>query len=1150
MTNAHRSTEPEALKDMTPEQRRALLAQLLQDRLRAARAAQTIAPLSYGQAALWFTHAMAPESPAYNVAFTAAVRSPVDVAAMGRAFQRLVDRHPALRTTFQARDGKPQQVIAGSAELDFVQVDAAGWDEAELHARVSAAYQAPFNLETGPLLRVVMFTRGPANHVLLVALHHIVFDGWSMGILLDEFQMLYRAECGGAPAENSSGANLPPLQHTYTDYVAWQRALLDSEEGHRLRSYWHHKLSGTLPVLDLPTDRPRPPVQTSRGASHELRLSQSLTRQIRALAKAEHTTLYGVLLAAFFVLLHRHSGQDDFIVGTPMVGRTRAEFQRTIGYFVSPVALRAELSGEPTFRQLLAQVRQTVLEALEHQDYPFARLVEALQPRRIPGRSPIIEALFNVQQVQRLGQMADRMVAQVAQVAHERSGSAGNAAGQLDLELFHVSQEDGQFDLNVLLFEAGDDVFGGLKYNLDLFDEATMARMGDHYLQLLESIVANPASPIGALPMLTASERQQLAAWNATEADYPRDRCLHDLISAQAERTPASIAVRCNGQDVNYGELERRSNQLAHTLRQRGVSPGVLVGVLVDRSPDMLLALLGVLKAGGAYVPLDPAFPAERLTYMLRDSGAAVLLTQNALIDRVGDLGASMQVLSLDGDAALLASQPAHAPQRVTTSDDLAYVIYTSGSTGRPKGVQIPHRAVVNFMSSMARRPGLAANDVLAAVTTLSFDIAALELFLPLTVGARVVVVERDVAGDGTALAEALQQEGVTVMQATPTTWRLLLAAEWRSPPNFKALCGGETLPLPLAQRLLELGVELWNMYGPTETTIWSAVHRVTSAESSIPIGRPIANTQVYVLNAHFQHLPIGVPGVLYVGGDGLACSYLNRPELMAERFVPNPAGSGRLYNTGDLARICADGTLEVLGRIDLQVKIRGFRIELGEIEATLSRFKGVREAAVAAHPDVRGDLRLVAYLVAADADGPRPGAGELRAFLRISLPDYMIPSAFVLLDKLPLTANGKVDRRALLPPDKVQIRGDEQFAPPSTPTEQAIAAAWREMLNLDRVGVYDNFFDLGGHSLLAVEALARLNKHFNVKLGPADIRFQTLGQLAATYDRHMAQAAEAAPMVATSAPTQDDAAPTKGLFGAVRRIIVRKPDKPSSAVP
>lgn len=1122
MTTVDRSTA-----NMTPDERRALLARLLQEKARAAREARTTAPLSYGQTALWFTHQMDPSSPAYNVAFAASVHSEVDVAAVGRAFQTLVDRHPSLRTTFHAPEGKPQQVIAGGADLDFVQIDAAGWDDATLQARVDEGYKMPFDLEHGPLLRVFLFTRGPADHVLLVALHHIVFDGWSMGILLDEFQALYRAAC------QNTTVTLPPLQHGYTDFTTWQSELLNSPAGQKLRDYWHGKLAGTLPLIDLPLDRPRPAVQTFHGATHEIQLSHALVQQLRALAKAEHTTLYAVLLSAFYVLLHRYSGQDDLIVGTPMVGRSRAEFQRTIGYFISPVALRADLAGAPSFRVLLGQVRQLVLEALEHQDYPFSRLVEELQPRRSPDRSPIIEVMFNLQQTQRLGSIADRMVV--------HGGSAEQAVGELNLERFHLSQEDGQFDLTLLMFDAGEDIFGGLKYNPDLFDASTMTRMGTHYMRLLESLCADPATSIDALPMLTETELSQLAAWNATDAPYPSG-CLHDLIVAQAARTPDAIALTCEGETLTYAELDQQSNRLAHLLRERGVGPNVLVGVLVDRSLEMMVALLGVLKAGGAYVPLDPGFPAERLAFMLEDSHAPILLTQKGLARRVPTSNA--QVLFIDA-ARLFADQPANAPTPLAGPEDLAYVIFTSGSTGKPKGVQIPHRAVVNFMISMAQTPGLRADDVLAAVTTLSFDIAALELFLPLTVGARVAIVEREVAGDGAALAEVLEEEGATVMQATPVTWRLLLAAKWQPPAHFKALCGGEAMPPQLAARLLELDLELWNMYGPTETTIWSTVQRITDGAAPILIGRPIANTQAYILNAALQPAPIGAVGALYLGGDGLAKGYLNRPELTAERFTANPFSAtpgSKIYDTGDLARYLPDGTLEVLGRSDHQVKVRGFRIELGEIESALVRFDGVREAAVTTHPDPRGDQRLVAYLVVGDGQA-RPGAGELRTFLKTTLPDYMLPSAFVFLDNLPLTANGKVDRRALLAPDAVQARGDERFTPPTTQTEQAIAAVWRELLGLDRVSVYDNFFDLGGHSLIAVEALTKLNQQMHVKLNPHDIRLQTLGQMAASYDALLTEApAQATATTETMEPLKQ--AEPQGWLGAVRRIVVRETSK------
>ena len=1070
---------------LSAQEKRELLKQLLQEK---ANKAKAVAPLSYGQRALWFLYQLAPDSAAYNVTFAVRVRSPLDIPAMRRAFQALIARHAALRTTYAVQSGEPVQEVHGFQEAAFEEVNAAGWDEKTLVEQTAASYQRPFDLERGPVTRLTLFTRSAADHVLQMVVHHIAVDGWSLGILIDELQALYVAETTGVLV-------LPPPTVQYVDFVNWQRELLAGSEGERLRSYWLQKLSGELPTLNLPTDKPRPPLQTYQGATCDFNLSGKLTQQLRALAKAEHTTLYTVLLAAFQTLLHRYTGQDDILVGSPMVGRSRAEFQKAVGYFVSPVVLRANLAGNPTFKVFLAQMRQTVLEALSHQDYPFPLLVEQLRARRDPSRSPVFEAMFNLQKIERLGSTADLL----------RPGGTGApvTVGGLVVEPFVTRQEEGQFDLVLDALETDHSLLGVIKYNTDLFEAATIARLGGHFQTLLEGIAANPDQPLSDLPLLTEAERHQLlAAWNDTAADYPGDKCLHQLFESQVERTPDSVAVVFEDRSLTYRELSERATQLAGHLSGLGVKPGVLVGICVERSLDMMVGLLGILKAGGAYVPLDPAYPKERLAFMLADSGASALVTQQALLETFADHQA--QVVCLDSDWPAIAQSPITNNKLLITPDNLAYVIYTSGSTGKPKGVQIQHRAVVNFLHSMRRQPGLTPEDVLLAVTTLSFDIAGLELFLPLITGARVVIASREAASDGVQLLETLTSSGATVMQATPVTWRLLLEAGWQAGSQLKALCGGEILPRDLAQKLLEQGVELWNMYGPTETTIWSTLYRVKEATGSIPVGRPIANTTLYLLDQNRQPVPVGVPGELYIGGDGLALGYLNRAELTAERFAPHPFSDKpgeRLYRTGDLARYLPDGNIEILGRIDHQVKVRGFRIELGEIEAALAGHPAIKENVVVVREDTPGDKRLVAYVVAASEQ--KPAARELRRYLREQLPDYMAPSAFVTLTALPLTPNGKVDRKALPAPERERTATSTGATQVLTPTEALVVKVWQEALKVDQVSVYDNFFDLGGHSLLSVEVMTRLEKETGVKLNPAYIRLQTLGQLAAMYDEH-----------------------------------------------
>ena len=773
------------------------------------------------------------------------------------------------------------------------------------------------------------------------------------------------------------------------------------------------------------------------------------------------------LLAAFKVLLYRYTGSTDIVVGCPVASRHLPELESLIGFFLSTLVLRTDLSDDPTFQDVLGRVRDMALGAYAHRDIPFEQLVEELQPQRDMSYTPLFQVMFVLQNAP----MPDMTL----------SG--------LTLRPFEFDSGAAKFDLTLYLKETATGLVGAFEYNTDLFKAATIARLIGHFQQLLAGIAAQPEHPISQLPLLTQREQHQLLVeWNESESEYPQTLCLHQLFAAQVERTPDKTAVVCANQKFTYRELNAKANQLAHYLRTLGVRPGVLVGICVTRSLDMVVGLLGILKAGGAYVPLDPSYPAERLTFMLADAQVSVLLTQESLVDSVPHHQA--QVVCLDVDWASIASYSDQNPLSEATPDHLAYVIYTSGSTGQPKGVQILHRALVNFLSAMRLTPGLTEADTLLSVTTLSFDIAALELYLPLIVGACLVIVSRDVATDGAQLLTQLTSCNATVMQATPATWRMLLASGWQGHGALKILCGGEALDRDLALQLLECGAELWNLYGPTETTIWSAIQKVDSQQDSfaqksiVSIGRPIANTQFYVLDRMLQPVPVGVPGELHIGGCGLAQGYLNRPDLTTERFIPNPFSpdpTSRLYKTGDLVRYQPDGTLEYLSRIDDQVKLRGFRLELGEIEAVLSRYPIIREAAVVVRRDKPDSQRLVAYVVL-DAEQTL-NRTELHSFLASKLPQYMVPSTLVRLEALPLTPNGKVDRRSLPAPDSAQVQDNDIFVAPSTPIEEMLAGIWSEVLGLEQVSIHDNFFELGGHSLLATQVMSRLRQVFAIEL-------------------------------------------------------------------
>lgn len=1072
-------------------------------------------PLSYNQQSMWFMHQSAPESAAYNVAFTVRICSRVDVDALRRAFQAIIDRHPALRTLYAFRDGAPMQAVQGSSEVAFEVIEAANMNDEALYAAVVAAYERPFDLENGPVFRISLFTRSAEEHVLLIGAHHIAFDGWSLWLLLDDLRALYPAYLNQQPAA------LPSLDATYIDFMQWQTALLNSAEGERLAQYWQTRLAGEMPMLDLPTDHPRPATPSFRGATHIFVIDADLTRHLRELAKTEGVTLYALLLAAFQTLLYRYSGQDDIIIGSPMFGRNRPEFARIIGDFVNMVALRASLAGNMPFATFLTHTRQTVLEAIEHQEYPFPLLVQKLGSSRDTSRSAVFQAVFDVQRVQQAGAFADLFVPGRRDVRLELGG--------LQIEPFPMPQQEGQFDLVMQLAEAGDVMPGTLKYSTDVFAAPTIERLTRHFITLLGSIVANPRQPLAQLPLLDADERRTIITdWNQTQAIYDHERRVTHFFEERAASAPTATAAICDGARLSYADLNQRANQLAHHLRALGVGPDTLVGVCMERSLDMLVALFGVLKAGGAYVPMDPEYPRERLGYMVEDAQMPIILTQQRLLDRLPDH--QSQVIPIDADWPTIAAQPDTNPAVRAEGGDLAYVIFTSGSTGRPKGVQISHRALINFLLSMQREPGLKATDVLVSVTTLSFDIAGLELYLPLITGATVVIASRDTVIDGVALAALLDETDATVMQATPATWRLMIESGWKGRAGLKMLCGGEGLPRKLMEQLLERGAELWNMYGPTETTIWSTVCRLFPDDPIISIGRPIANTQVYVLDEHLALVPIGAVGTLYIGGDGLARGYLGRPDLTDERFIPNPfdPATGRIYNTGDQARWLPDGRLECLGRIDHQVKIRGFRIELGEIETAIGRHPAVQTGVTVAREVRPGDKRLIAYV--APKAGHTLEASELRHYLRERLPEYMLPSSVVILERLPLTPNGKVDRKGLPPPP--ETRSEQTLALPQTPTEQLIANIWSAALSETQIGAHDNFFDLGGHSLLAMQVIGKIADHTGLRLEPAIMRFQTLSQLAAMLDEELARS-PGAPV-----PQTDQPEGTRRLFRIVRRIV------------
>ena len=1028
------------------------------------------APLSFSQERMWLIQSLDPASTAYNIVVALRIGGELDIAALSGALRILHERHAILRSTIRLVDDRPQQEIgpASEAPLAIVDLRDRGGDEAIAEAvRIAEAdAKTPFDLAQGPVMRSQLFRTGEQRSLLSLVLHHVAGDQWSIGVLGRELAVLYNAAVGGSQGE------LPKLPVSYRDYALWQRSRLLGPEFERQLAFWRQKLDD-LPPAELPTDRPRPRLPTLKGGFCQIDIPPALIGVLEQLGRSAGTTLFMTMLTAFATLLHRITGQEDIPIGIPVANRTQSVTEGLVGTFVNTLVLRTDLSGNPTFGQALQRVRATALEAFANQDVPFDWLVQALGQRRDTTRAPLVQIMFNVANAPMHGIEFDG----------------------LDWEPVIVDRGGAQFELSM----AVDPIITrqlSVEYNTDLFDRPTIERLIGRYLTILEAAAAAPATALAALPLLPDDERRLLRAWNATDAPYPRDQIFVSLFEDQAARDPDAAAVSFEGGAWSYSELNVRANAVAHQLRALGVGAGVLVALCVPRSPALLAALLGVQKSGGAYVPLDPDYPSQRLEYMLVDSGAKVLITAGHATDGM-QLPECVETLDL---GVLVEAGSPDNPTRATEPKDTAYVIYTSGSTGRPKGVAVPHGALLNFLCSMQDIPGLTAEDVLAAVTTVSFDIAALELYLPLMVGARIELVPRATAADGPALAQLLVASGASVLQATPSTWRMLIEAGWSGRSGFRALSGGEPLPRDLADAVLTRVDKLWNLYGPTETTVWSTLDLLERNGAAISIGRPIANTQVHILDRAGEPTPIGVAGEICIGGAGVAAGYLGRPGLTAERFIPDSLSErpgARLYRTGDLGRWGTDGKLQHLGRLDQQVKIRGFRIELGEIETLLRGHQAVREAVVAAREAQPGDQRLVAYL--AYHDGEDLTASEVRRYLRRQLPDFMIPSIVMAVESLPLTPNGKMDRNALPDPFRTALRAAVDMSPPAPGPEQLIAEIWRSVLAVERVSADDNFFELGGHSLLSLRVAQAVEQRTGYRMDPRTLFFHTLRQVAAS---------------------------------------------------
>ncbi len=1022
--------------------------------------ATNVHPLSFGQQRLWFIDQLEPGNPAYNISFAIRLDGSLKVTLLERSLNEIVHRHEILRTTFSIVNGQPVQIIAPSLRLILSVVDYQELPELERESEAQRVAtqesQQPFDLTHGPLLRAKLVRLGQQKHRLLLTMHHIILDGLSAEVFIQEMVTLYKAFL------TESSLPLPELSIQYKDFVYWQRQWLQGEPLETQLNYWKQQLEGVPAVLQLPTDHPRPAVQTFRGASQSLALPQTLTDKLKALSRQEGVTLFMVLLAAFQTVLYRYTGQNDIPVGSPIANRNHVELKGLIGFFVNTLVLRTNLGGNPSFRELLGRVRQVALGAYAHHDLPFEQLVETLRPQRDVSYNPLFQVSFTLQNAPQLEEIPG-----------------------LTLNQLKVESLTSQFDLSLLVEITQEELTASFEYNTDLFENATITRMLGHFRNLLEGIVANPDQSLSDLPLLSEAEQyQQLVAWNDTQAEYPKDLCIHQLFEAQVERSPDATAVVFENQQLTYRELNNRANQLAHYLQKLGVAPELLVGICVERSLEMVIGLLAVLKAGGAYVPLDPSYPRERLSFMLSDSQASVLLTQQKLVSALPEHQAD--VVYLDDYQKLTKSESEENLVSGVKPENLAYVIYTSGSTGKPKGVTIEHQAIVNHMSWMQSCFPLKETDKVIQKTPFSFDASVWEFYAPLLVGAQLVMARPGGHQDSNYLIQVIREQKITILQLVPTLLRMLL--EHRDISTCTSLkrvfCGGEVLSVELQERFFALlNADLHNLYGPTETcidaTFWTCKGRIN--QQTVPIGRPIANTQIYILDSHLQLVPIGVPGELYIGGDGLARGYLNRPELTAEKFIPNPFSDKpgtRLYRTGDLVRYLPKGEIEYLGRIDHQVKIRGFRIELGEIESILSQHPAVREVVVLAREEQPSDKQLVAYIVPEKEQTPT--TSELRNYLKEQLPEYIVPSVFMLLKVMPLTSNGKVNRHAFPAPDRLRPTLAATYEAPRSEMERTLTTIWQEVLHLEKVGVNDNFFDLGGHSLLMVQVHNKIKEVFN----------------------------------------------------------------------
>ena len=1032
-----------------------------------------IAPLSFSQQQMWVIDQMQPGNHAYNLPVGFLLEGNLNVEILEKSFNEIIRRHDTLRTTFGLIDNQPKQIIHPECFIKIKTISLLSYSNEELEIRLNNSIREeviqPFDLTKLPLIRVIIFKLSKDENIFLLNIHHIITDGWSTSILFRELSELYNNYLNG------NAEKLPDLPIQYTDYVNWQLQKSWNPSYDAQLEYWKNQLSGDLPTLNL-SHKQRSPVQSLNGSNEYFFLPEDLIQKIQAIGIKKGCSFFMSMLAVFQVFLNKYTGIDDIIIGTPLSNRPRKIDESLIGNFLNIVALRNNLSNCPDYTSLLQRSQKITLEALKNHDLPFETVVEHLISERDLSRNPVFQVML--------------------QVLPKYSFELPN----LIISHFNFDLCYSQFDLSLHLYQVEGGYNCRFEYNTDLFDREFIKRMVSNFKKIISEIITDPLRNLKEYSIISEDEIRHLDSWNKTDTLFSEEKCFHQLFEEQAAKRYDQIAVKYSNDYLRYGELNSRANKLANYLIKKGVQKGSTVGIIIDRSINMLIGLLSVMKAGAAYIPLDPSFPKDRLKYIVEDSGINILLTEKKLKTLVSTFEISS--IYIDSEWGIINKEEEKDIKLAQSTSDLMYIIYTSGSTGNPKGVMIKHGAVNNFLQSMKKHPGFNESDSLLAVTTVSFDIAGLELYLPLISGGCVVIADKAETIDGKALLNLIEKHNITVMQATPSTWKIMIDAGWKNTPGLKMLCGGEAFSKDLADKMLERGGELWNMYGPTETTIWSSVKKIERSDSKILVGHPIANTKFYVVDKNLSRVPIGVVGELLIGGKGLAEGYFNREDLTRSKFIENSIDSdGYLYRTGDLVKYHSDGNIEFLGRNDFQVKIRGFRIELGEIETRLLEFENIKEAVVIVNESRSNEKKLSAYLILKKKD--KIDINSLIAFLKEKVPDYMVPSFYIELDKFPLTPNGKIDRKALPEPEENIIIKDETKFHYSDGFEKEVAIIWKDILEIKKISNTDNFFAIGGTSLLAIRLINKLSERFDIDL-PLSIIFDspTISKLSAEIEK------------------------------------------------